>query len=36
MDNFREHAETSGSEILSEYVSEVTKHEDHFHVKTSS
>lgn len=36
MDNFKEHAEVSGSEILSEYVSEVTKQEDHFHIKTSS
>lgn len=36
MDNFKEHAETSWSKILQEMVSEVNKHEDHFHVKTSS
>jgi thioredoxin reductase len=36
MDNFKLHAETSGSEILSELVNEVTKHEDHFHVTTAT
>lgn len=36
MDNFKEHAETSGSEFLSEFVSEVKKVEDHFELKTSS
>jgi len=38
MDNFKLHAETFGSEILSEMVTEVTQHEwhNHFHVKTSS
>ena len=36
MDTFKEHAETSGSEILNELVDEVTKHEDHFHVKTAT
>jgi thioredoxin reductase len=32
MDSFKEHAETSGSEIINEMVKEVTKHEDHFHI----
>ena len=32
MDTFKEHAETSGSEIINEMVKEVTKHEDHFHI----
>lgn len=36
MDTFKEHAEKSWSEILQEMVSEVKKHEDHFHVTTSS
>ncbi|MDD3144913.1 MAG: FAD-dependent oxidoreductase [Candidatus Gracilibacteria bacterium] len=36
MDSFKEHALSSGSEILSEFVSEVTKHKDHFHIKTIS
>jgi len=36
MDSFREHAAVSGSEILSEMVKEVTKHEEHFHVITFS
>jgi thioredoxin reductase (NADPH) len=36
MDNFRKHAEVSGSEILQEMVEKVDKHEDHFHVKTVS
>jgi thioredoxin reductase len=35
MDNFKEHAEVSGSEILTELVTEITKQEDHFQVKTS-
>ncbi|MFK7779555.1 MAG: thioredoxin-disulfide reductase [Candidatus Gracilibacteria bacterium] len=35
MDNFKEHAETSGSEILTELVSEITKHDNHFHIKTT-
>jgi thioredoxin reductase (NADPH) len=34
MDNFKKHAEVSGSEILQEMVEKVDKHEDHFHVKT--
>lgn len=34
MDNFKLHAETSWSEILQEMVEEVTKHKDHFHIKT--
>ena len=36
MDKFKEHAEVSGSEIENWMVNEVTKHEDHFHIKTSS
>ena len=36
MDNFKKHAEVSGSEILTEMVSEINKHEDHFHIKTSA
>lgn len=36
MENFKEHALISGSEILSEMVTEVTKNEDFFVVKTSS
>lgn len=35
MDKFKEHALVSGSEILTELVTEVTKHENHFHVKTT-
>ena len=34
MDSFKEHAEVSGSEILSELVEKVEKHEDHFHITT--
>ncbi len=36
MDTFKEHAETSWSEILNELVDKVTKHEDHFHIITST
>lgn len=36
MKNFKEHAETSWSEILSEMVTEVNKKDDTFFVKTSS
>jgi len=36
MDNFKKHAEISGSEILQEMVEKVDKHEDHFHIKTTS
>ncbi len=36
MDNFKDHAESTGSEILNELVTEVNKHKKHFHVKTSS
>ncbi|MDP2090055.1 MAG: FAD-dependent oxidoreductase [Candidatus Gracilibacteria bacterium] len=36
MDNFRKHAEVSGSEILNELVTQINKHENHFHIKTSS
>ena len=32
MDNFKEHAETSGTKIVSEMVKEITKHEDYFHI----
>jgi thioredoxin reductase len=35
MDNFKSHAETSGSEILEEMVEKIEKHEDHFHIKTA-
>jgi thioredoxin reductase (NADPH) len=36
MDNFKKHAEVSGSEILQEMVEKVDKHEDHFHITTNS
>jgi len=36
MDNFKNHAEQSWSEILTEMVSEINKHEGHFHIKTST
>lgn len=36
MDSFKEHALSSGSEIINDFVGEVTKHEDHFHIKTIS
>ena len=36
MDNFREHAVASGREILNEMVTEITKQNDIFDVKTSS
>lgn len=36
MDNFKDHAIASWSEIINEMVIEVTKHEGHFHVKTSA
>jgi hypothetical protein len=36
MDNFREHAVASGSEILNEMVTEIMKQNDIFDVKTSS
>ena len=36
MDNFKEHATTAWTEILEEMVNEVTKHEDHFHITTST
>ncbi|QFR39662.1 hypothetical protein A9Q91_05575 [Candidatus Gracilibacteria bacterium 28_42_T64] len=36
MDDFREHAITSGSEVLDEMVTDVEKYEDHFHIKTNS
>jgi thioredoxin reductase (NADPH) len=35
MDNFKEHAETSGSEILTEMVTEIIKDENYFIIKTS-
>ncbi len=36
MDSFKEHAEKSGSEIINELVEKVEKHENHFHVTTST
>jgi len=36
MDNFRKHAEISGSEILQDTVEKVDKYEDHFHIFTST
>ena len=36
MDNFKKHAEVSGSEILNEMVTEISKHDDYFHIKTGS
>jgi thioredoxin reductase (NADPH) len=36
MDKFKEHAEISGSEILQEMVEKVTKHENHFHIITTT
>ena len=36
MDDFKKHAEESGSEILSESVETVKKHKDHFHIVTSN
>lgn len=36
MDKFKLHAEKTWSEFLQEMVNEVTKHEDHFHIITSS
>lgn len=36
MDKFKLHAEKTWSEFLQEMVNEVTKHEDHFHIVTSS
>ncbi len=36
MNNFKEHAEVSGSEILTEMVSEVSKNEDGFLIKTTT
>jgi len=36
MDNFKEHAETSGSEILTEMVTEINKEKEFFIVKTST
>jgi len=36
MDNFKEHAESTWTQILQEMVKKVTKHEDHFHVVTDS
>lgn len=35
MDNFKAHAIQSWSEILTEMVTEITKHENHFQIKTS-
>jgi thioredoxin reductase len=36
MNNFKEHAETSGTKILTEMVTEINKLQDHFCVKTST
>jgi len=36
MDDFREHAITSGSDILEEMITDVNKIDDHFHIKTST
>jgi thioredoxin reductase len=36
MDSFKDHAETSGSEILNEMVTDLEKKGDIFYVKTSS
>lgn len=36
MDWFKEHAVSSGSEILTEIVESISKHEDHFHIKTTA
>lgn len=36
MDTFKDHSVSAWSEILEEMVTELNKHEDHFHVKTSS
>lgn len=36
MDKFKEHAELSGSEILSEMVTKLEKHNEHFHIVTST
>lgn len=36
MDWFKEHAVSSGSEIVQEIVNEIKKHEDHFHITTSN
>lgn len=36
MDSFKEHAISSGSEIVQEIVSEIKKHQEHFHITTSN
>ncbi|MCP4523603.1 MAG: FAD-dependent oxidoreductase [Candidatus Gracilibacteria bacterium] len=36
MDNFKDHAINAGSEILEEMVTEVEKHESHFHITTAT
>ncbi len=36
MENFRKHAEVSWSEILTEMVTKLEKHDNHFHVSTST
>ena len=36
MDDFKAHAVNAGSDMLEEMVTEVTKHEDHFHVVTAT
>jgi thioredoxin reductase (NADPH) len=36
MDSFKEHAVSSGSEILTEIVETISKHEEHFYIKTTA
>ncbi len=36
MDDFKAHAVDAGSDMLEEMVTDVNKHEDHFHVKTAT
>jgi thioredoxin reductase len=36
MDNFKAHAVDAGSDMLEEMVTDVNKHEDHFHIKTAT
>jgi thioredoxin reductase (NADPH) len=36
MDDFKAHAVDAGSDMLEEMVSNVNKHEDHFHVTTAT
>jgi thioredoxin reductase (NADPH) len=36
MDDFKAHAVAAGSDMLEEMVTEVNKHEDHFHITTAT